>query len=85
MPRKSDIDALRSEAKVSVAEIERYPNLVERFLKASGIPQSTYSRKATRNPNFVPQLRKGRDFKTSTVLRALRFIAGKPFDHDLID
>ena len=76
---------MRAEARASVAALESYPRLVEKFLKASGIPQSTYGRKAVRNPNFMAQLRNGRDFKTSTVLRALRFIAGKPSSHDLID
>lgn len=48
---------------------------VEAFLAETGLAPSTFGSKACSDPNFIPDLRKGkREFKPSTVRRIEKFM-----------
>lgn len=48
---------------------------IERFLRASGMSETLFGRKALRDPRFVSDLRKGREPRPRTVERARGYIA----------
>jgi hypothetical protein len=62
-----------------------FPDLVDAYLEASGIAQSTFGGRAVANRNFVQQMRVGRDFRMSTVLSICAYIARQKRATDLID
>lgn len=47
------------------------------FLRQSGMADTTFGRQAMGDPNFVFDLREGRDYRVSTVQRVEKFIADK--------
>ncbi|HEX8527171.1 hypothetical protein [Allosphingosinicella sp.] len=49
--------------------------LVERYLKRQGIPPTKFGREVLGDPNFVRELRNGRDPTAATVARVGAFIA----------
>ena len=48
---------------------------VERFLKASRMPESRFGRDALGDPCFVSDLKNGREPRSATVDRVLAYIA----------
>ncbi len=48
--------------------------LVERFLRETDMPPSTFGREAVNDPRFVRDLRNGRECRARTYERVLDFI-----------
>jgi hypothetical protein len=48
---------------------------IERFLKATRMPQTRFGREALGDPCFVANLKDGREPRPTTVKRVLAFIA----------
>jgi len=47
---------------------------IERFLRASGMPPTTFGRRAINDPQLLRDLRNGREPSTQTVARIEAFI-----------
>jgi len=50
---------------------------IERFLRASGMPETRFGRLAVRDPRLVGDLRNGRQPRAGTVARIEAFIASR--------
>jgi hypothetical protein len=48
---------------------------IERFLRASGIPPTTFGRLAVNDPQLIRDLRNGRELRPVTIRRIEAFIA----------
>lgn len=71
-----DINALQEDARYTVEGIEMLRETVEDFLKATKMSQTVFGYEAAGQVDFVRLMRKGRDFRLSTVARVLNWIAG---------
>lgn len=49
---------------------------VERYLKRTGMPATKFGRLAVNDPRFVLDLRMGREPRSRTTVRVMRFIRG---------
>jgi len=49
---------------------------IERFLRASGMPPTTFGRRAINDPQLIVDLRNGRQLRPGTVARIEAFISG---------
>jgi hypothetical protein len=47
---------------------------IERFCAANGVPETTFGRRATSDPNLIAGLRGGRELRRSTELRVRTFM-----------
>ena len=70
-----DLNALREDCAYMVEGLELLRSTVEDFLKSTGMSQTVFGYEAAGQVDFVRLLRKGRDFRLSTVSKVLNWIA----------
>jgi hypothetical protein len=70
-----DLNALREDCAYTAEGLEMLKATVEDFLKATGMSQTVFGYEAAGQVDFVRLLRKDRDFRTSTVVKVLKWIA----------
>ncbi len=56
-------------------DVARLISEIERFLKRTGMAETTFGRKAVNDGKFVPRLRAGRRCWPETIAKARAFIA----------
>lgn len=69
------LDRIGDDAAAALALLDKFPAAVESFIKATGMSQTNFGCDATGSVDFVRLMRAGRDFRISTVRRALQFMA----------
>ena len=70
-----DLSALQEDALYTVEGLEDLRSMVEDFLVSTGLSQTVFGYEAAGQVDFVRLLRKGRDFRLSTVGKVLRWMA----------
>lgn len=72
------LDTVRNNARKAGAAMDAFPAICETFIKESGMPVGAFGFQAAGQADFVHNLRKGRDFRRSTMRKVLSFVEGKP-------
>jgi predicted transcriptional regulator len=74
----SDADALtaaRSNARKALAALDAFDAIVENYVTSSGVAIARFGLEAGGQPEFIYKLRRGTDFRRSTMRRVLDHIA----------
>jgi len=69
---QAELAAVKRQCGEAAAVLERFPALVDRMLALTAASQTGFGEKAVGSADFVRHVRGGRDFRLSTVLRALQ-------------
>lgn len=71
----NEIKRIRSAALAAAAALESFDALAQDYIKATGVTQTRFSFESCGQVDFMRLLREGRDFRRSTVLKVLQFMA----------
>ncbi len=69
------LDPIRESAAAALLALDKFPTIVERFLKEAPMAETRFGRNAANMPDFVRLLRDGRAMRAPTIRKALSYIS----------
>lgn len=68
------LETVQNNARKAGAALDAFDTIVEGFIKASGVRVDRFGYEAVNQPDFVHNMRKGRDFRRGTMRKVLQHI-----------
>jgi hypothetical protein len=72
----AELTDVQSDAKLLREAIADLPRLIDDFIAATGVSATNLGYSAVGNPDIVSKIRKGRNLRSDTLDKVLRFIVG---------
>lgn len=76
LPDEARLQEIRKQAAEALAALDSFDDLVEAFLGADGARADRFGWLAADRPDLVHQMRRGTDFRRSTLRRVMAYIGG---------
>lgn len=73
--QETSIAAVAADAAAALHTLERFPEIVERYLRVSAVPQTSFGKITGGGIDFVRHMRDRRDQRVSTLRRVLKHIS----------
>lgn len=73
-----ELEGFRTAARKAGAAMDAFGPICEGFLKASGMRVDAFGFAAANRADFMHSMRKGKDFRRSSMRKVLAFIEGGP-------
>lgn len=68
------LEAAKANAAKAGRALDAFDQIVEGYIKASGLRLDRFGMEAVGQPDMIHNMRKGRDFRRSTLRKALHYI-----------
>lgn len=76
VPDAARLQEVKRQAAEALAALDAFDEMVEGFVRSEGIRTDRFGMMAANRPDLVHQMRRGRDFRRSTMRRVFEYMAG---------